>query len=227
MNTMIQQPVSPDLSDVGAGFSNEARGSQEVFRQVLSAMSHPGVPVAVGGDAEWPTVRGASCHPASAAVLLALLDSETTLWLSPSLANSAAEHWLRFHTGCTVVTRAQLAQFVWAANLAELPSLDELCVGTDVSPETAVTCVVDVPGLVAQADGAQWALAGPGIRTEAHLGLPGTPLADIRAFDVLCSASHALFPCGVDVLLTTPTQLMGLPRTTRLTALPTHTPQEA
>ena len=227
MNATEQRSASPDLTDVGAGFASEARGSQEVFRQVLSALSHPGVPVDVSGNAEWPTVPGAACHPASAAVLLALLDAETTLWLSPSLARSAAEHWLRFHTGCTVVTQPQQAQFVWAASLAELPDLNDLWVGTDVSPEMSVTCVVDVPALAAEADAAEWALSGPGIRTQAYLGLPGTPPADICRFEALRSASHAMFPCGVDVLLATTNRLVGLPRTTRLTAIPTHTQQEA
>jgi alpha-D-ribose 1-methylphosphonate 5-triphosphate synthase subunit PhnH len=217
MSTPTRQGASPDLSALGAGFADESRGSQAVFRHVLQALSHPGQPVLVGGDAEWPVVPGAACHPASAAVLLALLDAETTLWLSPALVGSAAETWLRFHTGCTVVAEPNQAHFVWAASLAELPDLSRLHVGTDVSPETAATCVVDVPDLCAHANGAQWALGGPGIRTQAHLALPGVADAEVKRFDALRRTSHALFPRGVDVLLTTATHVLGLPRTTRLT----------
>lgn len=229
MSTTPLQSASPDLSALGAGFADESRGSQAVFRHVLQALSHPGQPVVVGGDAEWPVVPGAVCHPASAAVLLALLDAETTLWLSPALAGSAAETWLRFHTGCTVVAEPGQAHFVWVASLAELPDLSRLHVGTDVSPETAATCVVDVPDLCAQANGAQWALDGPGIRTKAHLALPGVADVEVNRFDALRRASHALFPRGVDVLLTTATHVLGLPRTTQLTrcATPSATPQEA
>ena len=231
MSTPTRQGASPDLSALGAGFADESRGSQAVFRRVLQALSHPGRPVVVGGDAEWPVVPGAACHPASAAVLLALLDAETTLWLSPALVGSAAETWLRFHTGCTVVAEPDQAHFVWATSLAELPDLSRLHVGTDASPETAATCVVDVPALCAEADGTHWALDGPGIRTQGYLGLPGVADAEVNRFDALRRASHALFPSGVDVLLTTATHVLGLPRTTRLTrCAPTSasaTPQEA
>lgn len=211
----LQNP-SPDLSSLGAGFADESRGSQAVFRHVLQALSHPGRPVVVGGDADWPVVEGTSCHAASAAVLLALLDAETTLWLSPSLAGTEAETWLRFHTGCLVVKEPHLAQFVWAASLAELPGLTQLCTGTDASPEYAATCVVDVAGFSTHEAGAHWVLAGPGIRTLTHLSLSGVAHAELARFSEMRSASHALFPCGVDVLLTTATQTVGLPRTTRL-----------
>ena len=229
MNATLSAGASPDLSTLGAGFADAARGSQAVFRRVLQALSYPGQPVVVGGDAEWPVVPGAACNAASAAVLLALLDAETTVWLSPTLAGSAAETWLRFHTGCTVVAQPAQAQFVWAAHLAELPDLGHLCTGTDVSPETAVTCVVDVPALQNDVVGAHWVLTGPGIRTTALLGLPGVSDAERCRFEALRSASHTLFPRGVDVLLTTATQAVGLPRTTRLVGVaPTHpTPQEA
>lgn len=216
MNAPIAPFASPDLSALGAGFAEPSRGSQAVFRHVLQALSHPGQPVAVGGEAEWPVVPGAACHAASAALLLALLDAETTLWLSPALAGSAAQTWLRFHTGCSVVGDPRQAQFVWAASLAELPDLTELCTGTDVSPETSATCVVDVPAFRLGATGEHWVLTGPGIQTEAHLGLPGVPEAELARFSSLRGANHALFPRGVDVLLATATHVVGLPRTTRL-----------
>ena len=95
------------LASLGAGFSNEAFGSQAVFRAVLQALSHPGRTVAVEHDAQAPAVG----HSASAAVLLALLDSDCTLWLSPKLAASDAGAWLRFHTGCTVVARRCAGSF--------------------------------------------------------------------------------------------------------------------
>jgi len=230
MTPTFFQPTSPDLSALGAGFADQARGSQAVFRGVLHALSYPGRPVAVGGDAEWPVVPGAACHAASAAVWLALLDAETTLWLSPSLAGSAAETWLRFHTGCTVVAEPAQAQFVWAASLAELPDLAQLCTGTDARPDTAATCVVDVPALHTDADGAHWVLNGPGVATQAHLGLPGVDDTGLQRLNALRSANHALFPRGTDLMLATATHVLGLPRTTRLdrnAATATPTQQEA
>lgn len=217
MSAATFQSQAPDLSSVGAGFANEARDSQAVFRNVLHALSYPGRPVSVECDAPWSTAPDASCHPAAAAVLLALLDAETTLWLSPSLAASAAETWLRFHTGCTIVKLPSQAQFVWAANLEELPDLTELACGTDVSPEGAATCVVGVPNLSVHRVDEGWTLTGPGVRTEEHLVLPGVAAQELLRFDALRQASYAAFPRGVDVLLTTATQVLGLPRTTQLT----------
>lgn len=218
---------SPDLSALGAGFSDVAHGSQAVFRSVLQALSHPGRPVAVSSDAEVPPALVASGHATSASVLLALLDAETTVWLSPSLAAGGAETWLRFHTGCTVVADAALAQFVWAASLAELPALSSLNLGTDASPELAATCVVGVPSLsittpapgAASAGGASWVLEGPGIAQTHTLHIGGVSTGERDRFQRLREANHSLFPRGVDVLLATRTHVAGLPRTTHLTPL--------
>ncbi|MFN9727308.1 phosphonate C-P lyase system protein PhnH, partial [Acidovorax sp.] len=114
------------LASLGPGFSNEAFGSQAVFRAVLQALSHPGRPVAVSHDADTP----AAGHAASAAVLLALLDSDCTLWLSPRLAASDAAAWLRFHTGCTLVADPGDARFVWVGDGDALPQLSSLAQGT-------------------------------------------------------------------------------------------------
>lgn len=217
----------PDLSTLGAGFSDVAHGSQAVFRSVLQALSHPGRQVAVSSNAEVPPALVASGHATSAAALLALLDTETTVWLSPSLAAGGAETWLRFHTGCTVVADAAFAQFVWAASLDELPALTSLNLGTDASPELAATCVVGVPSLapatpepnVASAECASWTLEGPGIAQTHTLHIGDLSIDERDRFQRLREANHGLFPRGVDVLLATPTHVAGLPRTTRLTPL--------
>ena len=158
---MSTNPMTP-LASLGAGFSNEAFGSQAVFRAVLQALSHPGRTVAVEHDAQTPAVG----HAASAAVLLALLDSDCTLWLSPRLAASDAGAWLRFHAGCTLVADAAQARFVWVAQGDVVPPLDSLALGTDIYPDQSATCVVDVPrATVTTADISDaWHLRGPGIQ---------------------------------------------------------------
>ena len=199
------------LASLGAGFSNEAFGSQAVFRAVLQALSHPGRTVAVEHDAQAPAVG----HAASAAVLLALLDSDCTLWLSPKLAASDAGAWLRFHTGCTLVTDPVQARFVWVAQGDERPALGSLALGTDVYPDQSATCVVDVPRATATTADAinAWQLRGPGIQEMAALQVDG--LSD--DFETQWSANHAAFPRGVDLLLGTPDHIVGLPRTTLAT----------
>lgn len=210
MSAAPMTPVTP-LASLGAGFSNEAFGSQAVFRAVLQALSHPGRSVAVEHDAQTPAVG----HAASAAVLLALLDSDCTLWLSPRLAAGDAGAWLRFHTGCTVVADAAQARFVWVAQGDALPALGSLAQGTDIYPDQSATCVVDVLRATAtptDSEGA-WHLRGPGIQEVAALQVEGLP----DDFETQWAANHAAFPRGVDLLLATPGHVVGLPRTTRAT----------
>jgi len=199
------------LASLGAGFSNEAFGSQAVFRAVLQALSHPGRTVAVEHDAQTPAVG----HAASAAVLLALLDSDCTLWLSPRLVASDAGAWLRFHTGCTLVSDAAQARFVWVAQGDVVPPLDSLALGTDIYPDQSATCVVDVSrAAAATADVSDaWHLRGPGIQDVAALRVDGLP----DNFEAQWAANRAVFPRGVDLLLATADHIVGLPRTTRAT----------
>ncbi|MEJ7688871.1 MAG: phosphonate C-P lyase system protein PhnH [Variovorax sp.] len=201
-----------DLSGVGAGFSDLARGSQAVFRAALEALSHPGRIVDVPHDAQAPS-RG---HAASAALLLALLDADCTLWLSPSLAASDAAAWLRFHTGCVLVGEPAEAQFAWVAHGDGLPALQHFPQGTDNDPDRAATCVLDVPGLTDAADAGAWTLRGPGIETTTRLRVDG--LAPHLADSLLAqrAANHAAFPRGIDLLLAAPDRIVGLPRSTQV-----------
>ena len=206
---------SHDLSNLGAGFTHEAFGSQAVFRVALEALSHPGRCITVRHDAEVPQTG----HPASAALLLALLDSDSTLWLSPSLANSDAAAWLRFHTGCQLVTHADQAMFAWVAAGDAMPALASFSQGSDNAPDQSATCVLDLPLLDASAvsagsesGAAQWALRGPGIQDVNHLSVDGLALDFLAQW----TANHASFPRGVDLFLASAQQLVGLPRTTSI-----------
>jgi alpha-D-ribose 1-methylphosphonate 5-triphosphate synthase subunit PhnH len=197
------------LATLGAGFSHEAHGSQRVFRAALQALSHPGRPVTVEHDAEVPSVG----HAASAAVLLALLDADCKLWLSPTLRDSDAAAWLRFHTGCRLVDRPAQAHFAWLAASDALQPLDSFSLGSDSYPDQSTTCVIDVAALHAvPAATAPWRLSGPGIQDAAGLQVQGLD----RSFVAQWQANHGLFPRGVDVLLATGPQIVGLPRTTRI-----------
>lgn len=200
-----------DLSTLGAGFSDAALGSQSVFRAALHALSHPGRVVELAHDAQTPS-HG---HPASAALLLALLDPDCTLWLSPSFAGSESADWLRFHTGCVLVDTPEAAHFAWVAQGDECPRLDRFAQGSDAYPDQSTTCVVDVAALAANGPEA-WTLRGPGIRDSESLAVDGLPRTGATTFATQWSANHALFPRGIDMLLVAPRQLAGLPRTTRI-----------
>jgi alpha-D-ribose 1-methylphosphonate 5-triphosphate synthase subunit PhnH len=161
-------------------------------------------------------------NPAAAVLLLALMDADSRLWLSPALARGGAGAWLRFHTGCALVHDPARAHFAWAAAPAELPSLDLFPQGSDNHPEEAATCLVDVPGLtapaaeVAEPEDDSLILRGPGIRDQARLRIHGVCSQVMNQLRFGLSGNHARFPCGVDVFLATPGQIAGLPRSTRI-----------
>lgn len=165
-----------DLAAVEAGFSHLSLGSQTVFRAALDALSHPGRLVDVVHDAHVPPCG----HAASAALLLALMDSGNCLWLSPSLAGGHTAAWLRFHTGCTLVSEPATADFAWAANANELPSLDCFAQGSDSYPDRSATCLLDVPALCGNPyPSAPSTMPGPSaIREVAALSVPAEPLGN-------------------------------------------------
>lgn len=195
-----------DLSTLVPGFDHEALGSQAVFRAALHALAHPGRPIDMPMGAAAPQ----SGHMAAAVLLLGLLDADNRLWLSASLARSDAAGWLRFHTGCSLVSNPQEADFCWCAQGDTWPALATLAQGSDDWPERSATCVLEVDRLLA--DGSGWSLQGPGIQGTQRLLVKGLP-AD---FGAQWQHNHSLFPRGVDVLLATATQIAGLPRTTQL-----------
>ncbi len=195
-----------DLQHIAAGFSHEAFGSQAVFRITLDALSHPGRPFQMPTDCALPR-HG---QPAAAALMLGLLDADTRLWLSPTLAQTDTAPWLRFHTGCQIVTDANEAHFVWLALGDEMPALNGLRLGSEAYPDQSATCVIET--LALQADLAGWTLQGPGIQDQRQLQVTGLA----PDFTDQWQHNHTSFPCGVDVFLTTPTQVVGLPRTTRI-----------
>lgn len=194
-----------DLRQMRGGFDDEAAGSQHVFRTTLDALSHPGRPLALDTAAQSPQAG----HRAAALSLLALLDADCSLWLSPRLRQADAAAWLRFHTGARLVDDPAQALFLWVALGDAMPPLASLRQGSDSYPDQSATCVLEVDHLEA---GGEWVLQGPGIPGERRLDARGLP----AGFAAQWAANHATFPRGVDLLLATATHIAGLPRTTRL-----------
>lgn len=198
-------PAVIDLSAIGRGFDNLALDSQAVFRLALSAMARPGDLQEITTCIESP----AGLHPAAGAVLLALLDQDTRLWLSPAFAGSPVATYLRFHTGCVPVAGAAEADFVLVANVSELPALDTLGRGSEEYPERSATVVLQVAGL---ANDAGWRLSGPGIEGTKRLHAAGLGDGFLKNW----RENRNVFPRGIDLFVTSGNRLAALPRTTRL-----------
>ena len=195
-----------DLQLISEGFTDASHGSQSVFRTLLNAFSYPGKPMEMPLDCGLPSVGQA----AASATLLSLLDSDITVWLSQSFNNSNTANWLRFHTGCKLVQDIRDAKFIWIAFGDPLPELSNLSIGTDEYPDESATCILETEGFHTETK--EWILKGPGINGEQSIKVFG--LSD--KFIEQWTANHKIFPRGIDVILTSTNQIVGLPRTTHI-----------
>ena len=202
---------SDDLQRMQPGFDDPVLNSQLVFRRALQALSMPARLVELPNQAALPK-QG---YSASALLLLALVDSDCALWLSPCLAATDAQTWLRFHTGCRFVQEPAQANFLWLCAQDRWPLLSEMQAGTDEYPDQSATCIMETSSIQTGPGCRAWSLSGPGIPAPVGVTAQGLP-ADFAA---QWAGNHAAFPRGVDVLLTTATQILGLPRSTMLRQL--------
>jgi alpha-D-ribose 1-methylphosphonate 5-triphosphate synthase subunit PhnH len=187
------------------GLADPTLDSQRIFRSLLEAMAHPGRIVDVAVELRAPS----PLHPAAAAACLTVLDFDTPLWLDEAAARPDAVEWLRFHSGAPIVSRPQAARFALIADPQGMPSPDTFDSGTAEYPERSATLIVQVQSLLG---GTGRRLRGPGIADEARLEVAGAP----DAFWTWMAANHALFPCGVDVVLSAGRVIAALPRTTEV-----------
>ena len=181
------------------GFADPVTEAQACFRSVLSAMSCPGRIVAMAHSIAAPPL-----DPATAGVLLTLVDADVTLWLDEALAPSW--DWLAFHAG--VLRAPSLCEAAFLCVTA-LPPLHEVFAGTDAAPETAATIILQVPSL---ADGPRLTLYGPGLDAPAVIAPLGLPADFVAQWE----ANHRLFPRGVDLLLCAGGAFLALPRSVRI-----------
>jgi alpha-D-ribose 1-methylphosphonate 5-triphosphate synthase subunit PhnH len=186
------------------GFSDPVLESQDVFRKILEAMAHPGRSIGLDVDLQAPR----PFHQAAAAICLTLLDFETSLWTDLAAASDAV-HWLKFHCGCPSVSSPSAAAFAFISNGNSLPSLDRFSVGRDEYPEKSATLIIQVEDFVS---GETRDLRGPGIESVEHLSVQGLS----KEFWPFWRINHGLFPLGVDLLLTSGSEMVALPRTTEI-----------
>jgi alpha-D-ribose 1-methylphosphonate 5-triphosphate synthase subunit PhnH len=180
------------------GFADPVHDAQACFRAVLDAMARPGTVHALAAAPRPP----APLAPATAAVILTLCDAETPLWLDREPLE--AWEWIAFHTGATTASAEACAIGV-ATGLP--PALGRLRAGTDDAPQDSATLVLQLCSLT---QGTNFTLRGPGIPGTRVLRLDGLP----RDFDLAAEwrANHALFPRGVDLILTAGDHVAALPR---------------
>jgi alpha-D-ribose 1-methylphosphonate 5-triphosphate synthase subunit PhnH len=199
MSASIAQSPTP-------GFANPVRDAQLVFRAVLEALARPTAPQRVDAGVRPPAPLSA----AVGAVVLALCDEQTPIWLDPALrAAPEVGAWIAFHTGARVVDSTRDALFAIASSPSAAPRLSELALGTDEEPHRSATVVIDVRG--ARRAG-PIAVSGPGVQGVVAWDGDGLPAGFLEQWQ----QNRAIFPRGVDVILAAETSVRGLPRTTAL-----------
>lgn len=191
------------LAGLCAGFDDPVHQSQHVFRRALTALSEP-------GTVQYVSQRQApeSIHTATYQLCLALLDADTPLWIAPDLRTDALVSALRFHCGCRLVDEPGQADFALIAPGFD-GDLTHFAQGIDEYPDRSTTVIVQVESLD---EAGMWVLRGPGIDGVRQVGITGL---DPR-WPGMLAANSSRFPCGVDLLFTAGTSLMGLPRTTQV-----------
>lgn len=188
------------------GFGEPVQDAQRVFRTVLAALSRPTLPQPLVPGTRPPAPLG----DAVGAVILALCDEQTPIWLDRTLRASADLcAWLRFHTGARLVDAPADALFVVASSPFAAPHLAELAQGTDEEPHRSATLVIDAIG--AKSIGA-FTATGPGVNGAVEWHGDGLP----SGFLTQWQDNHARFPRGVDLIIADDESIRALPRSTRL-----------
>jgi len=183
------------------GFDQPVLAAQQVFRALLRAMAEPGRVEALTPCCTPP----AGVDPSAAAILLALVDADTPLWLDPALAHAA--DFFRFHTGAPIVAAPEAASFL-LARARNRPAVSLLAAGSADYPDRSATLILAVDGF---GDG-PWRLSGPGVATKRGFGVAGID----ANFSGEWRENHARFPLGIDVFFAARDRIAGLPRSTVL-----------
>ncbi len=189
------------------GFAEPVFQAQSVFKMLMDGMSRPGTIQTVEADVTAPAPLGI----AAGAIGLTLCDHDTPVWLSAGLAKSAIPEWLGFHTGAPLTAEKAEARFAFVEAGTMLSTFGLFAAGTQEYPDRSTTVVIELADLEG---GRRLALMGPGIQSVTEIAPVGLPETFLR----LWTENRALFPRGIDIVLTAGKRFLCLPRTTKITA---------
>ena len=189
------------IDALSPAFTEPVSATQQVFRQALDALAEPGLIHTVEHELE----LDALC-PAAYALCLPLLDSDTPLWVAPALNTPALRTNLAFHCACPIVDDPAQAVFALLTQ-TELDNINAFNPGNDRDPDLSCTLLIQLPTL---SNGDAQHLQGPGIEHQRTIELPVPS-------NVWDQRRRHTFPQGLDMFFAANRQMMGLPRSTRVT----------
>ena len=173
--------------------------SATAFRSVLQAMARPGTIHHLAGATPPPPLS-----VAAGVVLLTLSDPETPVFVGASVDTPDLRSWIAFHTGApfSAASEAVIAIGSWQ----DFAPLSAFPVGSAEYPDRSTTLITEMDSL--GSDGSNpCRLTGPGIQNFSTLSLPDP---------VLMQTNAALFPLGLDFILTSESSVAAIPRSTRI-----------
>ncbi|MCS3471898.1 alpha-D-ribose 1-methylphosphonate 5-triphosphate synthase subunit PhnH [Pseudomonas sp. JUb42] len=185
-------------------FADPALDAQRSFRVALKALAGPGVTHCLQPAHQPPALPGLAA--ATHALCLALLDLDTPLWLAPAFDTPAIRANLSFHCGCPIVGDRQNARFA-LLDENQLSDLSGFDLGNDRYPDQSCTLLIQLPSLNG---GRTLSWRGPGIQYENRVALP------LQDSFWQQRGLHNDFPRGLDVFFLAGSELLGLPRSTRV-----------
>ncbi|TFF24891.1 phosphonate C-P lyase system protein PhnH [Jiella endophytica] len=196
---MAGETIDLSRRAVEGGFADPVFDAQAVFAAILRAMARPGTVVDLGHRAVPP----APLSPAQGAILSALADQDTPVFVEG--VGEALAAWLGFQTGARLAHAAE-ARFAVVSMFGTV-SLERFALGTLAFPDRSATLLLEVASLK---DGPTMRLSGPGISGSTVMQVSGLGEAFLEAR----RANRALLPCGLDLILTSGTLALCLPRST-------------
>lgn len=193
------------MSEIAAGFADQALDSARAFRLMLDAMARPGRIVSMPTAIEPPL----PLLPTAATICLTLCDYDTPLWLDETYRTAAVLDYLRFHSGAPVVEDMSAATFLLCSPASAALVLAAANCGTAEYPDTSATLIIQLPTFPPDE---YLTLKGPGIDGTQVFSTCGlAPHFWDRMAD-----NHALFPLGSDVYFATSGEIAALPRSTQI-----------
>ena len=211
------------LDSLHHSFDDPVHGSQQVFRQLLKAMSEPGTVEEVTCMDIDSSLIDAGFYKTSYSVGLSLLDDQTPTALSPDLNQVVIRNSLIFHCACPISAVSSSnsekstneAQFLFL-NASEWQGLSQntaLSLGDLSYPERSTTVVLQVDAInsvfLDQENTQKLSLRGPGIETTRDVYVAGLNDELITSIQ----ENHNVFPLGYDFILAAPNAFLCLPRT--------------
>jgi alpha-D-ribose 1-methylphosphonate 5-triphosphate synthase subunit PhnH len=183
---------------------NPAFANQAAFRAVMECFARPGAIKAIVGIA-----APAPLAPTSAALIQALADYETPVWLDHALAAvPAVGEWVRFQTGAPLAQEPNLAAFAVIADPQDMPDFSLFAQGTEEYPDRSTTVIVQIERF----SGHEIIIEGPGIKGTRKLAAENLP----DNFTERLRENRERFPLGVDLVIAAGSEIAALPRSVRV-----------